>query len=361
MDRIKGILDIANSIGVVQLIFFTLYLYIKGNRIPSTFFLKLHLLFQLTGYISYIYWTRELTFVRPMLVISVPSMFTWGPTFYFYIRSRLYKNFIPEWKLMIHAIPFFISVLFILPVMIEGDNFSDNIAKLGQKIFYFSKIQILIYNIYTFIIIFRYKKEIEFFTSSSEKRKINWLIFLTYGLTITSLTDFLLYLIPDFTNVGLGYIIFLIFLNLFFFKAIINPDQFLGLDEISLIPVKLSPKKLGNHFREINDIIDKNQLFLDPDLSLHNVAQAVKLSDRIVSQAIKQAINLNFCDYINKKRIEYAKERLSSTTKAERNVLEILYEAGFNSKSVFNSQFKKHTGYSPTIFREMIRGNTPSK
>ena len=85
------------------------------------------------------------------------------------------------------------------------------------------------------------------------------------------------------------------------------------------------------------------------------MAQAVYLSDRIVSQIIKLNVVLNFTDYINIKRDNYAKEVLHITTKSQKNVLEILYEAGFNSKSVFNSRFKKHAGLSPTLLREMFK------
>jgi AraC-like DNA-binding protein len=147
------------------------------------------------------------------------------------------------------------------------------------------------------------------------------------------------------------YLIFLIFINIFFFKAIIQPDQFLGINEKKLLPLNLDKDKSTNYFQRMEEIINSNQLFLDPELSLHNVAQAVKLSDRVVSQTIKQNVALNFADYINIKRINYAKDILRTTTKSEKNVLEILYEAGFNSKSVFNTQFKKHTGKSPTDYR----------
>ena len=59
----------------------------------------------------------------------------------------------------------------------------------------------------------------------------------------------------------------------------------------------------------------------------------------------------NFYDLINTHRVEEAKKRLidSNNTKT---ILEILYEVGFNSKSVFNSAFKKNTGFTPTEFRK---------
>lgn len=357
--KLTGILDIINSIAVFQLIFFSAYLFLKGNKTPSTLFLKIHLLFQLTGYISYVYWTREYYFLKPFLLISKASWLMWAPTFYFYIRSRLYKDFIPDKKLLIHAIPALTAMIFTLQAILKADNFDERIASLIQTVFYFGKIQFLTYNLYTIYMIYRYEEEIKHITSSNEKIKLNWLLFITIGLTLNSLLDFLLSLIPEFTNTGLGYIIFWVFLNFFFFKAILQPDQFLGIDENKLLPVRLSEDKSKDHFNEIEEIITKKQLFLDPELNLHNVGQVAGLSDRVVSQVIKQNASLNFSDYINKKRIEYAKQVLSTTSKAEKNILEVLYEAGFNSKSVFNTQFKKHTGQSPTLFRNTTKITDP--
>lgn len=356
-----GLLDIINSIAVFQVAFFTAYLFKKGNKIPSIFFLKIYLLFQLLSYINYIYWSRQYLILQLFLPVTMPSMFVWSPALYFYIRSRLYKSFQPSWKLFIHAAPAVLMMVFILVILIREENIFESLSEFRQRTYYIIKIQIFIYNVFSLSVIYKYRDKIKLVTSANEKRELNWLFFITYGYTITSVAGAITLNVSGRTDFGWGYILFWIFLNFFFFKAILNPDKFLGINEEKLLPVKLSQKKTESHFREIDDTIDKNQLYLDPDLSLHNVAQAVKLSDRIVSQAIRQGINLNFCDYINKKRIEYSKERLRSTTKSERNVLEILYESGFNSKSVFNTQFRKNTGLSPTMYREMNSGkNTGS-
>jgi AraC-like DNA-binding protein len=282
-------------------------------------------------------------------------MFLCGPAFYFYIRSRLYKNFILSRKLIYHAIPAVLLLAGILFLLLGTDNFNVRIAKLMHLTYYWTKIQFLIYALCTLNLIYRYQKDIKSLTSSSEKKKLNWLFIITWGITLSSFIDFILYCNPHFTDKGWDYIIFWIFINVFFFKAIIHPDQYLGIDEKNLLPVKLSKDRSITYFHKIEEVITSNQLFLDPDLTLHNVAQAVSLSDRTVSQTIKENVALNFTDYINTKRIEYAKEVLRKTSKSEKNILEILYEAGFNSKSVFNSQFKKHTGQSPTVYRLMNR------
>ena len=349
--RESGLLDIINSIAVSQLVFFTLYLYIKGNKIRSTFFLKMHLIFQILSYNNYLFYITGYQLTKPLLILSVPSIFLWGPTFYFYIRSRLYKKFVPSPKLIIHGIPAILAVFYIMYLLLKTDFFDKQRYGFGFLFYYSYKVQLFVYNVYTLFIIYRYRHDIKFQTSASEKRKLNWLFIITYGITLSSLTGFTLNSLSHYKSMNWEYSIFLIFLNIFFFKAIIQPDQFLGIDEQKLLPLKLDKDKSIGYFRRIEEIINSNKLFLDPDLSLHSVAQAVKLSDRVVSQTIKQSVGLSLTDYINIKRIGYAKELLRTTTKSEKNVLEILYEAGFNSKSVFNTQFKKHTGQSPTHFR----------
>ena len=64
----------------------------------------------------------------------------------------------------------------------------------------------------------------------------------------------------------------------------------------------------------------------------------------------------NFYDFINNYRINFAKNLLNNPADDKMTVLEILYEAGFNSKSAFNVAFKKETGVTPSQFR---RSNEP--
>ena len=349
--RFTELLDIVNSIAVFQLIFFTVYLFIKGNKIPSTFFLKIHLISQLISFLAYYYYSQKQDFLMPFLTISIPVMFFWAPTLYLYIRSRLYIGVVPSKRHLIHGIPAIIVFVGISSVILRNVDLFDNLRLFGKLIFYLLKMQLLVYTGYCLYLIYKYRRTIKDLTSANEKSKLNWLLLFTYGIAFTSLGDIILNFIPEFRYQGMGFILFLLFINIFFFKAIIHPDQFLGVKEGKPSPVMLSQEKGLSYFQMINETISSNQLYLDPDLSLHNVAQAVSMSDRLVSQSIKQNVRINFSDYINLMRIEYAKDLLRKTTSAEKNVLEVLYESGFNSKSVFNSQFKKHTGKSPTEYR----------
>ena len=69
---------------------------------------------------------------------------------------------------------------------------------------------------------------------------------------------------------------------------------------------------------------------------------------------LKNSANKTF-DFVNEFRIKEAMNILKDTSKSKLTILEILYEVGFNSKSSFNTAFKKHTGKTPTQHRKSAK------
>ena len=67
---------------------------------------------------------------------------------------------------------------------------------------------------------------------------------------------------------------------------------------------------------------------------------------------INETVGQNFFDFVNRYRIEEAKKLLANPADKKITVLEVLYEVGFNSKSSFNTLFKKHTGLTPSEFKK---------
>jgi AraC-like DNA-binding protein len=60
----------------------------------------------------------------------------------------------------------------------------------------------------------------------------------------------------------------------------------------------------------------------------------------------------NFFEFINHYRIEEAKRMLTNPKDKKITVLEVMYQSGFNSKSSFNTLFKKQTGLTPVEFKK---------
>ena len=102
-------------------------------------------------------------------------------------------------------------------------------------------------------------------------------------------------------------------------------------------------------FTEFEDCI-KN-LYLNPNLSLDEVADNLEISNSYLSQIINNR-NIRFNDYVNSIRVEKAKEMLNDESFKNYTITSIGLEAGFNSNASFYRAFKKHTNLSPTDFRD---------
>lgn len=104
-------------------------------------------------------------------------------------------------------------------------------------------------------------------------------------------------------------------------------------------------------FKEINNYIQSNQVYLDPQLGLEKVAGAIGLGVSSFSKIINEQTGQNFSDYINSLRVNEAKNLLSNEEFSNYTIVAIGLECGFNSKSTFYSAFKKFTGQTPSSFR----------
>lgn len=89
--------------------------------------------------------------------------------------------------------------------------------------------------------------------------------------------------------------------------------------------------------------------YLDSELSLAALSDQVAMTPREVSELVNQSLGLHFFDFVNGYRVRKAQELLLATPR--RSVLEVLYTVGFNSKSSFNTAFKKHAGLTPSAYR----------
>lgn len=100
--------------------------------------------------------------------------------------------------------------------------------------------------------------------------------------------------------------------------------------------------------------MEEEQLFLIPRLSLDELAAKVDCSKHELSQLINRVHGKNFYEYVNSFRIEYAKDLLLSSSD-NLTINQIALESGFNSKSSFNTLFKKSEAATPTEFRNKKR------
>ena len=89
---------------------------------------------------------------------------------------------------------------------------------------------------------------------------------------------------------------------------------------------------------------------MHPNLTLEQLSRKLGAPSREVSRAINQGFGCNFFEFVSRYRIDEAKSRLADAAN-QANILQTMYDSGFNSKSVFNTAFKKETGFTPSEYR----------
>ena len=113
----------------------------------------------------------------------------------------------------------------------------------------------------------------------------------------------------------------------------------------------LSGDQLHKYKQILNQIMCVRKAYLQPDLSMPKLAELVGCSVNHLSQVINCGYGTSFFGYLNRHRIEYAKELLTRAEYRRMHVLDIAFDVGFNSNSTFYSAFKKCVGISPARYR----------
>jgi ligand-binding sensor domain-containing protein/AraC-like DNA-binding protein len=119
--------------------------------------------------------------------------------------------------------------------------------------------------------------------------------------------------------------------------------------------VAMDGERMEKALAELHTLMEEEKAYLDPDLTLKKLAQRLKIHNNHLSRIINERFEMSFNNYVNRYRIEEAKERLADPAERNRNILEIMYDVGFYSKSTFNTAFKKFTGMSPSEYRRKHR------
>ncbi|MEQ6123065.1 two-component regulator propeller domain-containing protein [Pseudotenacibaculum sp. MALMAid0570] len=105
------------------------------------------------------------------------------------------------------------------------------------------------------------------------------------------------------------------------------------------------------YFKELKQVMKKQKLYRNPTISLVSIAEELNISPGYLSKLINQITHGNFNDFINSFRVEEVKKKLKNPEFNNYSILSIGLESGFNSKSVFYTAFKKHTGFSPSEYK----------
>lgn len=102
----------------------------------------------------------------------------------------------------------------------------------------------------------------------------------------------------------------------------------------------------------IDHLVEEEELFLNPGLTIQDVANSLRVNRTYISNIINRQKGVNFYQYINTYRINYAIE-LMRKNNAEKSLASIADESGFKSKSTFYTFFKIVKNCTPGEYQNL--------
>ena len=319
----------------------------------------------------------------PRLLFLTPGLpLLFGPLHYLYasylIHPQREKFPAIQW---LHFLPFILFRLSLIRDMIRPAHeilgYIHGIATEKPLIpawipDWFLVLQGLTYMALTIRILQIYRHQIEDAFSTIEKINLSWLQRITYLATVVWVLIFIKDLVYLFEYRIFGdlhveailtaiYVYALGYLGLFKAEVFAWPEisQAIQKLEESQDSAREKYEKSGlteetaqKHLRDLEKLMIAQKPFQKPDLTLHELSRMLSIKPHNLSEILNRYLQQNIYDYINMYRVKQVKRDMNDPMKENLTLLALALDAGFNSKSSFNSIFKKFTGVTPSAYRQ---------
>ncbi|ASK29601.1 quinolinate synthetase [Chryseobacterium sp. T16E-39] len=284
--------------------------------------------------------------------------------FYFSVLFFANPSFKFKWSDIKYAI---LPIFFLINLVLQRyGNFTD------QSFFEFTFIglilfQALFYTGLSYFTIRKHQKRIQQFSANTEGINLNWLEYIILILFIINIIYVIYNLFYDPTSlnafINIAFLLVIYFVAYYSLKQKeIYPveekklDEFISINEENEseeIKRKLIPdEELLRIKGDLEKLMEQEKPYLDSELNLIKLSEQLSVSTHHLSYVINTGFQKNFFQFVNEYRIEYAKKLLKDNTANKLSILGIAYESGFNSKTSFNTTFKKFTDQTPSEFKK---------
>ncbi len=360
--------------GIFQGVLFgsALILRSHGNRSANRLFGLLQISFGLSIVHTVLVGEGYYLQIPHLLFINSAFVFLFGPLLFFYVKRLSTVRF--HWKPihLLHLAPFILYLLALSPVLLKSASekiaIVENWAQAGWFIDRVASplfaIHIFVYMYLTNRLLNAHMENVKGNFSSIEYISLRWIkntirgvvaVFLMLTVFFGLLNVGQEYFVYEYGNLLLGLSVSS-FLLTSTFLSWRQPDIFVGREE----PVmarryensQLSTERAGSISRQLIKVMEAEKPFLDSNLKIQSLAEMTGVPAWQLSQVINEQFNQNFYDFVNAYRIKTAQESLLNPRFDHYSILAIAMDCGFNSKSAFNTAFKKFSGQTPSEFRQ---------
>jgi AraC-like DNA-binding protein len=109
----------------------------------------------------------------------------------------------------------------------------------------------------------------------------------------------------------------------------------------------------------LESLMNDEKIFTNPDLKLSVLSEYLKLPSHQVSKLINEKYGKSFNDFVNEYRVKEFISRLNDLKYRSKTIFGIALDTGFNSKSSFNTAFRKITGKKPSEYKPQNQETEP--
>lgn len=373
---------------VIQGVIFAILLLIKYKRKGNISDLFLGLILLLTCYsqtcytIGFMGWyntfrTTKINYFLYNIAIAL------APLIYLYVKSVTTSNFKfkrNHWWHFALAICFILyrAAIYIYDAAQPGFNDTQNgVLKITldeaivQPFMGFIEFPfMLLYLAFTLQLFYNYRKRIKQYFSNTYKLELNWILSFLILFTLLFLYDTVQTVVGSFVT-DLGYeqrwwlnlmsAIITLYIGIkgyFTDTTKLNKLNFSFSPSLEAIP-QISEDGTSRSISEqdintVKNLMEKEKVYLNPELNLSDMAQQASMSRGQLSEVINSGFNQNFNDFVNMYRVKAFKNMIKENRHKQLSLLGIAQECGFNSKATFNRVFKKLTNASPSEYLKSL-------
>jgi AraC-like DNA-binding protein/uncharacterized membrane protein len=314
----------------------------------------------------------------PQLIrVADPLALLLGPFLYFYIHLLTHRRLPPYAYL--HLLPFFVYLLSMLPFYArsgaEKIDFAEQFMLSRQQPLAFIMLQTMrILHVGTYVVISlkllrKFKHWLEENYSDLGQLHLDkathllrlflFFLALVVGIYLYSLLQPLhVILANNLISLGIAVMIYALAYTTWNRPAPpVLPQQTRSvsdrqIEEKGRATYHLSEQQYQKLSRELVNCLQEEKIYLDSELSLAQLSKKLNILPYQTSELIHRQYQASFFDLINRHRIEEVKRRLNDAAYQHYTILGIAMDCGFNSKSSFNTAFKKLTGLTPSQYRQ---------
>ncbi|EJL71830.1 helix-turn-helix domain-containing protein [Chryseobacterium populi] len=283
----------------------------------------------------------------------------------FFFSVLFYTN--PAFKFKLSDLKYLIlPVIFLINLLLErfgiGNKNISELIFIGLILF-----QALFYTGLSYITIRKHQKRIQQFSANTEGINLNWLEYIIIIIFVINIIYIIYNLSYNSNSLN-------VFINIAFLLVIYSVAYY-SLKQKEIYPVEekqreelisinedpeteevkrklISDEELLRIKTGLEKIMESEKPYLDSELNLIKLSELLSVSTHHLSYVINSGFQKNFFQFVNEYRILHAKILLKDNSNNKLSILGIAYESGFNSKTSFNTTFKKLTGKTPSEFKK---------